>query len=72
MKDYVLKDQPAPASNDIVRVLDFSEGSIGKNKTGEDCPRRFYFKKRFLTRRVRMANSEPVNSGVGLRYLTLS
>ena len=61
-----------PSHSYYVWAFDFaSQGIWTKTKpAGMSSP--VLIKKRFLTRRVRVADSEPVNSGVGLRYLTLS
>jgi hypothetical protein len=47
MKTYVLKEKPEPPSNDMVWAFDLGKGSIGKNKTGEDCPRRLCLRNAF-------------------------
>ena len=53
MKDYVLKEKPEPASNEMVWAFDLGEGSIGKavrrgNEFGASLPCRAIAQRRLV------------------------
>jgi hypothetical protein len=71
MKTYVLKEKPEPPSNGMVWEFDLVKGSIGKNKTGEDYPRRFCFRNALVTFVTNWCKRLALRFS-SLRYLTLS